>query len=626
LEEWGGFVGVVLVCIASIWLAAVALLSVAPAVGRVWCVAVTAVGAAAGALLAHAVWPSHGVLTPALLSAGVTVLIGAIEMRRGRLSPVGATNWAAWSIFGAVTLWWAVGFLMGLPLSPLSKGLIWLAFAVSAVTVPSAVVTTREGWEPILLRRQRPTSLRVPVPMAGESPRVSIHVPCHAEPPDLVIETLDRLAELDYDNYEVLVIDNNTTDPELWMPVKEHCRRLGDQFRFFHVDGLTGAKAGALNWALPHSDPEAVLVGVVDADYHVEPEWLRGTVGYFDDTLVGFVQAPHAYRDYETSLFKTSANWEYAVFFQTGMLTLNARGAGLTVGTMSLIRKRALIDAGGWAEWCLTEDSELSIRIHAIGYRSIYLTEPYGRGLVPDTFESYRRQRFRWTFGPVQEFRQHWRLYLPRVLGGTPNKLSWQQKLHHANHGLDVMGIGIRAVALVLGAAATVSMAVHGEYVAMPFELWIASSAALVSSSAMRLLVYRRVVGATVARSIGGVVAFAALSAVIVIASIRSSIGLSAAWHRTNKFRPKSNWQRAIAATNTETTVAVACLALAASLIAFTHASGVITTFAIALLLQGATLLSAPVLSLIANRDLPVASAPSNVEHPTTSDVVATRV
>jgi cellulose synthase/poly-beta-1,6-N-acetylglucosamine synthase-like glycosyltransferase len=623
----GGFVGVVLVCTASIWLTAVALLSVAPAVGRVWCVAVTAVGAVAGALLARAVWPSHGVLTQALLAAGVTVLIGAIEMRRGRLSPVGATNWAAWLIFGAATLWWAIGFMMGLPLSPLSKGLIWLAFAVSAVTVPSAVVTTREGWEPILLRRQRPTSLRVPVPMAaGKSPRVSIHVPCHAEPPDLVIRTLDRLGELEYDNYEVLVIDNNTTDPELWMPVKEHCRRLGDQFRFFHVDGLTGAKAGALNWALPHSDPDAVLVGVVDADYHVEPEWLRETVCYFDDTQVGFVQAPHAYRDYETSLFKTSANWEYAVFFQTGMLTLNARGAGLTVGTMSLIRKRALIDAGGWAEWCLTEDSELSIRIHAIGYQSIYLTEPYGRGLVPDTFESYRRQRFRWTFGPVQEFRQHWRLYLPRVLGGTPNKLSWQQKLHHANHGIDVMGIGIRAVALVLGAAATVSMAVHGENVAMPFELWIASSAALVSSSAMRLLVYRRVVGATVAGTIGGVVAFAALSAVIVIASIRSSIGLNAAWHRTNKFRPKSNWQRAVAATNTETTVAVACLSLGASLIAFTHASGVITTFAIALLLQGAALLSAPVLSLIANRDLPVASAPSNVEHPTPSDLFATRV
>jgi len=619
----GGFVGVVLICTASIWLAAVVLLSVAPAVGRVWCAAVTAVGAAAGALLAHAVWPSHGVLTPALLAAGGAVLIGAIEMRRRRLSPVGATNWAAWLMFGAVTLWWAVGFTMGLPLSPLSKGLIWLAFVVSAVTVPSAVVTTREGWEPVLLSPKRPTSGGVP--MTGKSPRVSIHVPCHAEPPDLVIETLDRLAELDYDNYEVLVIDNNTTDPELWMPVKEHCRRLGDHFRFFHVDGLTGAKAGALNWALPHTDPEAVLVGVVDADYHVEPEWLRETVGHFDDTQVGFVQAPHAYRDYDDSLFKKSANWEYAVFFQTGMLTLNARGAGLTVGTMSLIRKRALVDAGGWAEWCLTEDSELSIRIHAIGYQSIYLTKPYGRGLVPDTFESYRRQRFRWTFGPIQEFRQHWRLYLPPVLGGTPNKLSWQQKLHHANHGLDVIGIGIRAVALVLGAIATVSMAVHGENVAMPFELWIASSAALVSSSAMRLLVYRRVVGASVAGSIAGVVAFAALSAVIVIASIRSTIGLSAAWHRTNKFRPASNWQRAVAATNTETTVAAACLALGVSLMAFTHASGVVTTFAIALLLQGATLLSAPVLSLIANRDLPGAGASSTEEHPTTSDVLAAR-
>src|SRR5260370_745332 len=98
------------------------------------------------------------------------------------------------------------------------------------------------------------------------------------------------------------------------------------------------------------------------------------------------------------------------------MVSLDAHRSGITVGTMSLIRRAALERAGGWAEWCLTEDSELAIRIHAAGYQSVYLTEPYGRGLIPETFEGYRRQRYRWTYGPVQEFPHHWRLSLTHVI------------------------------------------------------------------------------------------------------------------------------------------------------------------------------------------------------------------
>jgi len=287
----------------------------------------------------------------------------------------------------------------------------------------------------------------------------------------VVIATLDRLAALDYPNFEVLVVDNNTLDPELWQPVRSHCSALGDRFRFLHVEGLTGAKAGALNWALPHTDPAAELIAVVDADYQVEPEWLRCTVGYFDDNpLMGFVQCPHAYRDYEHSRFGRWANWEYSVFFQAGMVSLNEHNAGLTVGTMSVIRRQALEEVGGWAEWCLTEDSELAVRIHAAGYDSVYLTARYGRGLIPETFRAYRRQRFRWTYGPVQEFRRHWRLFLPLRLGGTPSRLTRAQKLHHANHGIDVICVGLRALTIPLGAGSAASMLLHHERIPVPVE------------------------------------------------------------------------------------------------------------------------------------------------------------
>ena len=56
----------------------------------------------------------------------------------------------------------------------------------------------------------------------------------------MLIDTLDALARLDYPRYEVIVIDNNTRDPAIWQPVEAHCHKLGDRFRFFHVDPLSG--------------------------------------------------------------------------------------------------------------------------------------------------------------------------------------------------------------------------------------------------------------------------------------------------------------------------------------------------------------------------------------------------
>src|SRR4029077_1731134 len=84
-------------------------------------------------------------------------------------------------------------------------------------------------------------------------PKVSLHVPAYNEPAEMLIETLDALARLEYPDFEVLVIDNNTRDEAVWRPVEAHCARLGARFRFFHVAPLAGFKAGALNFALEHT-------------------------------------------------------------------------------------------------------------------------------------------------------------------------------------------------------------------------------------------------------------------------------------------------------------------------------------------------------------------------------------
>jgi hypothetical protein len=82
-----------------------------------------------------------------------------------------------------------------------------------------------------------------------------------------------------------------------------------------------------------------------------------------------------------------------AAFFEIGMVTRNERNAIIQHGTMTLVRRSACWKLVGWGEWCITEDAELGLRIFEAGYEAMYLPRSYGRGLMPDTFIDYKKQR-----------------------------------------------------------------------------------------------------------------------------------------------------------------------------------------------------------------------------------------
>ena len=264
-------------------------------------------------------------------------------------------------------------------------------------------------------------------------PWVSIHVPCYNEPPEVVIETLNALARLQYPYFEVIVLDNNTKDPNIWKPVENHCLQLGKRFRFYHIDSLPGAKAGALNRCLELTSPQVSMIGVMDADYVVKPDFLEKLVPFFDDEKLGFVQSCQDYRDWQHSPYQTACYFEYETAFKLVLPGQSEWDTAYTIGTLCLIRRKALEEVGGWAEWCLTEDAEVAVRIHALGYSGYYLKNSFGYGLIPETFEGYKKQRFRWSAGPIQQFQKHWRLYLPYFANGH---LTSAQKLGELFHSL----------------------------------------------------------------------------------------------------------------------------------------------------------------------------------------------
>jgi exo-beta-1,3-glucanase (GH17 family)/cellulose synthase/poly-beta-1,6-N-acetylglucosamine synthase-like glycosyltransferase len=260
--------------------------------------------------------------------------------------------------------------------------------------------------------------------MPERLPLVSVHIPACREPPDMLRQTLDAVAALNWPNFECVVMVNNTPDPAMWGPIEDHCRLLGQRFKFLRADKLQGFKAGALRLALEHTAPEAEIIGVLDADYVVHPDWLKDLVPAFADPAVGLVQAPQDHRDASRSITQVVMNHEYAGFFDIGMVERNEANAIIVHGTMCLIRREALIAAGSWSSDTIVEDTDLGLSLLEQAWRTHYTQNRYGWGLLPCDFAAYKRQRHRWAYGGVQLIKKHWRAFLPGRSRLTPQQRS----------------------------------------------------------------------------------------------------------------------------------------------------------------------------------------------------------
>jgi exo-beta-1,3-glucanase (GH17 family)/cellulose synthase/poly-beta-1,6-N-acetylglucosamine synthase-like glycosyltransferase len=279
----------------------------------------------------------------------------------------------------------------------------------------------------------------------GFAPKVSIHIPAHREPPEMLKATLDAVARLDYPNFECVVVINNTPDPAFWRPIEDHCRTLGERFKFINQDNVSGYKAGALRLALTHTADDAEIIGVIDADYVVRPEWLKDLVPAFADPKVGMIQAPQDHRDGDRTVMHHIMNGEYAGFFDIGMVQRNEANAIIVHGTMCLMRRAALISVGGWSSDTIVEDCDLGLLVLEHGWQIHYTNRRYGHGLLPDTFDAYKKQRYRWAYGGFQILRKHWRYLLPRV-----NALTRDQKREFAVGWLNWLGAESIGVAVAI--------------------------------------------------------------------------------------------------------------------------------------------------------------------------------
>ncbi len=315
---------------------------------------------------------------------------------------------------------------MSLFLNAITIGLSFIALTIAPVLMVLSLVLnfslnlfilTVQLFSSLLPNKQKD---RKRVDMKNQ-PFISIHVPTHNEPPYIVKATLYALSKLSYSNFEVLVIDNNTKDRSLWLPVEEYCKTLGTNFKFFHVDKLKGYKAGALNYIMAKADPRTEYVAVIDADYIVRSDFIKKALQYFVDGTIGFVQFPQSF--YNVGRGNLGVKLEYRHFFLTYMNMSNYMGSLLTTGTLTVFNFNALKKSGKFNTHALTEDAAVGLQLNMAGYKGVYVDEPVGEGLMPYDLDSYEKQKRRWAMGNAQILKDN----IFKII--ATNLFSWREKI-----------------------------------------------------------------------------------------------------------------------------------------------------------------------------------------------------
>lgn len=270
----------------------------------------------------------------------------------------------------------------------------------------------------------KPLPSRPSAPLIEDSnlPTVDVFIPSYNEELQLLADTIAAARAMDYpaDKLTVWLLDDGGTlqkrnsasvvEAESALDrhetLKQLCADLGA--RYLTRERNEHAKAGNMNNALAHSKGE--LIAVFDADHAPARNFLRETVGYFnEDPRLFLVQTPHFFlnpdpleRNLKTFERMPSENEMFYGIIQRGLDKWNG---AFFCGSAAVLRREALLEADGFSGVSITEDCETAVELHSRGWNSVYVDRPLIAGLQPATFASFIGQRSRWAQGMMQILR-----------------------------------------------------------------------------------------------------------------------------------------------------------------------------------------------------------------------------
>ena len=269
----------------------------------------------------------------------------------------------------------------------------------------------------------------LPVFDPNNTPKVTIQLPMYNElyVADRIIETV---ANFDYpaDKFQIQVLDDSTDETKdvIAKKVAEVAAR-GVNIQHIHRTDRTGYKAGALDDAMDRVEGE--FIGIFDADFIPNPDFLQKVMPYFRDEKVGVVQTRwgHINKDFSllTELQAFGLNGHFAI--EQGGRTASGHFINFN-GTGGVWRKTCIDDAGGWEHDTLTEDLDLSYRAQLKGWRFEYREDVIAPAELPVTMSALKSQQHRWMKGGAECFIKMWKQL------ATTKGVKFSNRIHGLSH------------------------------------------------------------------------------------------------------------------------------------------------------------------------------------------------
>ncbi|MEO0758207.1 MAG: UDP-forming cellulose synthase catalytic subunit [Cyanobacteria bacterium J06648_16] len=258
-------------------------------------------------------------------------------------------------------------------------------------------------------------------------PSVDIYIPTYNEDVDIVRKTVLGALNIDYPapKKQVYILDDGRA-PKYQArrrTLQAMCAELGCSL--LTRDNNDHAKAGNINTALAKTQGELVLI--LDCDHIPVRGFLQETVGFFFNDNVALVQTPHWFYNpdpFERNLLtggKIPVGNE--LFYKVLQKGNDFWNAAFFCGSAAVIRRPYLLEIGGIATETVTEDCHTSLRLHSLGYQTVYYDKIMVAGLAPEKFSAYVGQQVRWARGMAQILRLENPLFNPRL------KLQLSQRL-----------------------------------------------------------------------------------------------------------------------------------------------------------------------------------------------------
>lgn len=239
-----------------------------------------------------------------------------------------------------------------------------------------------------------------------KAPFVTIQIPTYNEL--AALRCAKKCLEFDYpkNKYEVLIGDDSN-DSKVSAKIDSFAKQH-EQVKISRRGNNAGYKAGNLNVMLHKSRGEILVL--FDSDFVPEKDFLKRIVTPFIyDNGLSVVQARWKFIDKNKNLVSLLGATIGAVFHYICLPFINRRGISFLCGSAEAVRKKDLLELGGWETGSLTEDIEFSLRLLKNGRKLIYLDQLECAGEVPYKARDLYKQQMRWAYGVIYSFREHFK-------------------------------------------------------------------------------------------------------------------------------------------------------------------------------------------------------------------------